>query len=89
MNPMHRPRIPKSYDAATWRNSTPSDGGAIGLGFNLADGRVVRLRLDLESARHVQETLVVFLGTQGRCHSDKSAGIPSSAVSTPEEGAKV
>lgn len=85
-------RLPKSYLAATWRNVTPVDAEAkaIGIGFDLPSG-TVRMALGLEGARHLAEALTGYLAGYRRAqsHSDKSAGIPSVEVSTPDEGVYV
>ena len=64
------------------------DDNAIGVGFD-TDGETIRLRLDLRSAKHLMETLAMELAAHARSHSVKSCGIPSAAVSTPEDGVKV
>jgi hypothetical protein len=53
-------RIPESYESATWRNTLPVDNEEIGVGFNVGD-RVIRLRLDLKSAKHLSETIVEYI----------------------------
>lgn len=76
--------LPNSYTPAEWRNTTPvcSDTERIGIGFNLADGSVVRLSISLESASFLTDTLRDYLPT---CHSEILSGIPSVAVSMPEQ----
>lgn len=85
--------IPRSYVTATWRNTTPIDrqAQAIGVGFTLESGEIVRLRLDLDSARHLVETLSGYIADYGSysSQSDRSAGIPRVDGSMPEEGKKV
>lgn len=43
-------RLPPIYVDASWRNTTPvdihRDAGRVGIGFDLADGSVVRIALD-------------------------------------------
>ena len=43
---------------ATWRGTTASDGQIIGISFDLADGSVVRLKLDARSAMHAGGSLI-------------------------------
>ena len=54
---------PRSFVRATWRNTMAVDdeGREIGVGFNLASGRIVRLRLDLKSAGFLQETILEMM----------------------------
>lgn len=62
---------------AEWRNTAPPDKitGRISLGFNVEEGKPVRLSISLESARLLVETLTPYLHlTQSRI----SAGIPRS-----------
>lgn len=68
------PGLPPAYSSASWRNTTPVDPSReeIGLAFNLADGNVLRLRLDLASARSISETLRGALAAM----SDSLAVIP-------------
>ncbi len=53
-------KIPESYKDAKWRNTLPVDNGEIGIGFEI-DGEIIRLRLSLESAKHLSETLIEYL----------------------------
>lgn len=94
MNPeIPRSRLPKCYVSASWRNTTAVDVAtqSIGVGFNLASSEILHLKLDLESARHLAESLSEYLTHYGRAisQSDKSSGIPSVEVSMPEEGVNV
>ena len=85
--------IPQSYVTATWRNTTPVDreAQAIGVGFTLESGEIVRLRLGLDSARQLAETLSGYLTGYGSygSQSDKSAGIPRVDGSMPDDGKNV
>lgn len=75
-------RLPASYRSAAWRNTTPVDAetGLIGVGFELPDGRVLRLALSIEGARQLAETLADYLETG---HSARSSGRSSSDGSMP------
>ena len=80
-------RIPVSYIAATWRNTLPIDDTAnIGLGLETTNGEILRFSLDAESAKHIAETFAEYLADfqKRRCQRDKSLGMPSDAVSTPD-----
>ncbi len=63
--------IPPSYLPATWRCTTPIEAdGSVGLGFNLADGSVVRLKLDGRSIKQILESIYAMkirgpLGLEG------------------------
>lgn len=84
--------LPRSYEEAEWRGTLPVDGaGRIGLSFNKADGEIVRLSLDLDSARSVLEMFIEYLAEyqERRSHSDTSSGMPSVEGSTPQEGKEV
>jgi hypothetical protein len=51
-------RTPPAYVPATWRCTLPAEAdGAQALGFDLADGRVIRVLLDAKSVVDVRETL--------------------------------
>ncbi|MBN2061412.1 MAG: hypothetical protein JW882_13450 [Deltaproteobacteria bacterium] len=58
--------IQESYRPATWRNTTPVDKSknVIGIGFNTRESGIIRLCLDVESARHLIETITKYLGHQ-------------------------
>lgn len=80
--------LPKSFVDATWRGTTNTDGKLIGISFNLADGKVIRLALPVDSGIQAGESLLEYLaayrsGTNS--HSDKSSGNPSLDVSTQRE----
>lgn len=80
-------RLPPIYREATWRNTTPVDDvhKEIGLSFNCGND-IVRVRLDMINATHVMETLSNYLADhRARVHSSSSSGMPSCAVSTPDE----
>jgi hypothetical protein len=66
--------LPACYASATWRNTTAVDGTqkALGIGFD-AKGNPIRLKLSLESARHLAETLAQHLGDYDRSQSAKSS----------------
>jgi len=80
-------RIPPAYIAATWRNTTPVDPNTlrIGIGLDVGD-RVERFSLSIEDARHVRETLGLFLDAHAcptRSHSASSLGSPTLDESIP------
>lgn len=78
-------RLPSVYSEARWRNTTPvDDDGMIGIGFDLS-ASTLRLKLRIEDARHLMETLREYVGQHqsSRSHSETSSGMPSEAVSTP------
>ncbi len=85
-------RLPAIFQEATWLCTTPFDDATerVGLGFNIG-GEKVRLRLDLTSALDIVATLAEALSAyqRRRSHSDTSSGMPSSEVSTPDDGEKV
>lgn len=56
--------LTESYQGASWRNTTMVDKNClkIGVSFRLDDGEVLRFRLDLDSSRHLAETLLYALG---------------------------
>ena len=72
-------KIPHVYKQATWRNTTNIDPntGNIGIGFNLHDGEIVRLRLDMKSARHLVESVNYYQRSENS-HSPRSSGMPNS-----------
>jgi hypothetical protein len=56
---------PRMYVPAEWRCTLPpsSETGRLGVGFNLADGEVIRLELSRASARNLAESLAEYLST--------------------------
>lgn len=85
-------RLPVAYQIASWRNTTPVDdaGLDLGVGFNLADGQVVRLRLSLASSYHLAQSIEDALRDhRARVHAAVSHGIPSVDMSIPDDGLKV
>ncbi len=79
--------IPHGSRLATWRGTTGNDV-MVGFSLDLEDGAVSRYVLDPVDALNLCITL---LDRIQRClsHSDRSPGMPSVAVSTPQEGVKV
>jgi len=73
---------PPCYPAAEWRCTLPYDVAtdSIGIGFSMANGSIVRLKIDSANAQKLIDTIQVSL-----FHSDKSSGIPSNTV-LPMEG---
>lgn len=61
--PTSRSRIPASYQPAAWRNTLPVDYATqrLGVGFTLESGEVVRLSLDVLTARSMAETVLDYL----------------------------
>lgn len=59
-------QLPERYQDAEWRNTTASfcpDRQRVGVSFSMKDyGYVVRLALDLDSARNLVETLLSAIG---------------------------
>lgn len=91
MMPPAQRRLSPAFLPAKWRGTTNTDGDIIGISFDLADGSIVRLALDMESARHVSETLLEYAGpywVRTNSQSDKSDGSPSRDGS-PQEGQNV
>lgn len=52
-------RLPSLYKEAFWRNTTSVDSSlsAVGIGFDLCDGTVLRLRLSRTDCRNLIDTL--------------------------------
>lgn len=81
-------RLPPIYKQATWRNVTPVDDGfrELGVGFDLATGETIRMRLSVDHAKHLAGAISGYLVDHDvRIQSDKSPGMPSDSVSTPDE----
>lgn len=57
------------FKPARWRGTTNTDGESIGVSFDMAGGEVVRLKLDVVSARHLSETLREYLDAHCRCET--------------------
>jgi len=66
-------RIPSIYKAASLRVVTPVGAECVGIGVDLEDGSVVRLKLSVSDALEMSHLIV--------SHSEGSAGIPSCDVS--------
>ena len=80
-------RVPPIYLAATWRNVLPVDDNflELGMGFDLADGTTVRLRLGVADAKHVAGAILDYIWHhEVRTQSHSASGIFNSAVSTPD-----
>lgn len=77
-----------TYTTAEWRSTMPFNrqSSRIGIGFDLADGSIVRLSLAKSCARHVAESVLGYLSED---QSERSSGIPSEAGLTPQEGQNV
>jgi hypothetical protein len=76
----------------TWAHTGPNPGREPGLVFSLRDqcGVRHRFRIPAWSAREIVETFNDYLARyECVCHSDKSSGMPSSPVSTPQESENV
>lgn len=79
-----------SFLPARWRGTTNTDGSVIGVSFDTG-ADVVRLALDLDSARNLAESLSEFLDAytvRTNSHSERSSGIPNRDGS-PTEGQSV
>lgn len=68
-----RSRIPSIYKSASLRVVTPIDAEYVGIGVNLEDGSVIRLKLPVSDVLEMAHLMA--------CHSEGSAGIPSCDVS--------
>lgn len=76
------------FQPATWRGTTNTDGKVIGVSFDRLDGQVVRLALDLRSARHLAESVLEFLRDyeeRTNRQSERSSGSPN-CDGSPHEG---
>lgn len=76
------------FKRASWRGVTNTDGLEIGVSFDLCDGTVVRLRLDVDCARECAEAILDYVGVEGvrmNSHSESSSGSPSVDVSEQRE----
>lgn len=86
--PTPGPHYLARYKEAKWRNTLPVFDQFIGVGFTRSTGEDIFLRIPLESARHLAQSILdgfyIHLGGTFS-HSDKSSGIPSSPVSMPKE----
>ncbi len=58
--------IPGLYLKAEWRNTTPVDWKKkeIGIGFNLDNGETMRIRIDLDSSKHLCETIEDYVSKE-------------------------
>ena len=69
-------RTPESYVPASWRALLPVDvDGSQGIAFNLADGSVVRLRIDAESALALVQCLSRYRSGDPRSNSLRHGGL--------------
>lgn len=69
--------LSEDFKSATWRGTTNTDGRVIGVSFDLAEGGIVRLSLDLSSARNLAETIAEYLAAyevRTNVHSARSSG---------------
>lgn len=80
--------IPESYQNVTWRGTlaVSQASNEIGISFNSEEGTAIRLRLSMECAKHVSETLSDYILTAEKDQKDKSSGMLSFSGSTPDEG---
>ncbi len=69
-------KIPNSYRPAKWRNTLPADKDEIGIGFD-SEGKVIRLRLSFESAKHLSETIAEELEAWEYRETSKVEGSPN------------
>lgn len=82
-NELHHDFVP-----AKWRGTTATDGKTIGVSFNATDGSIIRLALEVDSARKAAESILHYLEAQQsgtNSHSEKSSGSPSLEVSAQRE----
>jgi hypothetical protein len=81
-------RIPASFQDAIWYGTLPvcTEEGKLGVSFERFDGHILRLKLPVESARHLAESVLDYLENS---HSAKSSGIESVPGSTPLLGKSV
>lgn len=81
-------RLPAVYVTARFRNVTPVDEFTqeIGIGFDLADGTVLRLALPVTAAQKLAECLADYLNLS---HSGRSGEMASDPKLMPEGGEKV
>lgn len=86
-------RIPASFRPAAWLGTLPVDDATsrVGLSVDTEDGETIRLALDLASALNLVATLADSLSAHQnkRSQSDRSSGMLSADVSTPDDGEKV
>ena len=81
--------LPPSYVSASWHCVLPVDAdGRQGIGFNLEDGRVVRLAIDAETALALVTEIRAYRAGDPRFHSPISDGSPSRDGS-PQDGQNV
>jgi hypothetical protein len=67
-------KIPESYQSAKWRNTLPVDvEGKVGVGFDLGDGDIIRVRLSIACARHLAASLEGYLA---QSQSATDGGMP-------------
>lgn len=80
--------MPDIYKPASWRNTLPVAGEKeeMGIGFDLENGEIVRLCLDLTCARHLSESIAEFLANYERSQPAKSHGRSSLPGSMPHDG---
>lgn len=83
--------LPKVYIDAASRNVTPfcPARNRFGVGFNLPNGEVLRLALDLQGAQFLRDSLAVYISDLAVTQSSGLALIPSVPMSVPSDGVKV
>ena len=77
-------RLPNLYQPAMWRGTTCVDDNhrELGVSFDMAGDTSIYLRLSVEHARHVSESIADYLRDHDiRVHSTSSSGIPRTDVS--------
>jgi hypothetical protein len=73
-----------AFTRVTWRGTTRVNRGLkiMGISFNPMDGRIIRLKLDPESASDLRDSLYEYLTDYERSQSAGSSGSPSVLGST-------
>lgn len=83
--------LPDEYIDVGARNVTPvcPVRSRIGLGFNLANGKALRLALTESDARFIHASLADYISDLAATQSPGSALMPSAPMSVPSDGVKV
>jgi hypothetical protein len=73
--------VPSSFQPATWRGTTAADATGLGISFDLPNGEIIRLKLSVDAACGLRDSLADYLPADVTAHSESSSGSPSLDVS--------
>ncbi|NVZ07747.1 hypothetical protein HW932_00550 [Allochromatium humboldtianum] len=70
-------RIPDVYEVTSLRNTSPIEDERVGIGFNMENGKIIRINISVSDVKMIHDSLSHSIGSSGIPSIDVSSKLPA------------